>query len=395
MKKHRIRNKRRINQWNRTSIKSGVFSTVFGVIGLFFLIALLTAFGPSYSLSSASINEASRNLSNEMFVYMMGMENQYFTQSLPEDASPPSITATAFQLATSINPQDHRSLLGRELPGFALFDGRIIVAGEGVDYTQMPIESAPPMEVLLAEREAAEERLEEMDKLREEMANQEELDNVVHIMHSHNRESFFPELNIDDDSNASLANHGSVNITLAGERLGMELAKYGIGSIVDTSDISSKLNDRGWQFVDSYRMSRQVLESDIEEHGGFEFYFDLHRDAQRRETTTVEINGEMYAKILFVVGSNNPNYEQNEQVKKELHSRIEEDYPGLSRGVFDPVKAGGNVNGVYNQDMSPNSILVEFGGVDNSLEEVYRSVEVFAEIFSEYYFELKATEDEG
>ncbi|MDQ0254336.1 stage II sporulation protein P [Evansella vedderi] len=390
MRKRPVRRKKIHSQWNRTSfsLSKGIFSVVMGVLLLFFFIPLLTALGPSI-ITSASINEAGRNISHEMFVSMMGTENSYFTQALPEDYSPPSVSSAVFELATSINPEDHRSLLGRELPGFALFDGRIIVAGEGVDYTQMPIESAPPMEVLLAEREAANERLEEIERMRQEMDEQELLENVVHIMHAHNRESFFPELNIEDTSNANLANHGEVNITLAGERLGMELAKYGIGSVVDKSDIGAKLNDRGWLYRDSYRMAREVLKGNIEEHGEFEFYFDLHRDAQRRPVTTVEINGVEYAKLLFVIGKNNPNHEKNEDLMTELHRRVEEKYPGLSRGVFDPTKTGTGVNGVYNQDVSPNSILIEFGGVDNSLEEVYRTVEVFAKIFSEFYWETR------
>ncbi len=84
-----------------------------------------------------------------------------------------SLSNLAFRLTTSINPDDPRSLLGRELPGFALFDGRIVVAGEGTDYTNLPIESAPPMEVLMAEREATQEslaRLEQLEKEAEEIA---------------------------------------------------------------------------------------------------------------------------------------------------------------------------------------------------------------------------------
>ena len=50
---------------------------------------------------------------------------------------------------------DPRSLLGRELPAFSLFDTEIAVAGEGTNYTNMPIESAPPLEILQAEKEAA------------------------------------------------------------------------------------------------------------------------------------------------------------------------------------------------------------------------------------------------
>ncbi|WP_178075666.1 stage II sporulation protein P, partial [Pseudomonas sp. 2995-3] len=86
--------------------------------------------------------------------------------------------------------------------------------------------------------------------------------------------------------------HDSVNITLVGERLGLELSKYGIGTEVDKSDINAKLNERGWQYGQSYNMSREILTQAIEDHGEFEYYFDIHRDSQPRERTTVEINGE-------------------------------------------------------------------------------------------------------
>ncbi|MBU9722521.1 MULTISPECIES: stage II sporulation protein P [Bacillaceae] len=375
-------------QLNGTSIQKALFTLVMSIVSLFFFISILTAFGPGYSLSSDSINDASKNISKELFVSIMGMENPYFTQALPEDYSPPSVSAAVFELATSIDPGDHRTLLGRELPGFAQFDGRILVAGEGVDYTNMPIESSPPMDVLMAEREAATERLDEMDQIREEMGGSEGeievLDNIVHIIHSHNRESYLPELTDEDDPNRAF--HDSVNITLVGERLGLELRKYGIGSEVDNSDINAKLNERGWQYGQSYNMAREVLTEAIEEHGEFEYYFDLHRDSQPREVTTAEINGENYAQILFVVGGGNPNHEQNLALMEKLHRKIEDKKPGLSRGVFDP--SGPGRNGVYNQDISPNSILIEFGGVGNTLEEVYRSVEVFAEVFSDYYWEI-------
>ncbi|ADU29845.1 stage II sporulation protein P [Evansella cellulosilytica] len=378
--------KRRNLQRNRTSIQKAFSSLVMSIVMLFFFITLITSLGTGSVFSSSSINEASRNISSEMFIQIMGIENPYFTQSLPEDYNPPSVSATVFELATSIDPGDHRTLLGTELPGFSLFDGTIILAGEGVDYTEMPLESAPPMEVLLAESEAADERIAEIDMLREEMAGQDELENVVHIMHAHNRESFFPELKNVDTENENNANHPTVNITLAGERLGMELSKYGIGSHVNTEDIGAMLSERSWQYSQSYDMAREVLKDDIEDHGEFEFYFDLHRDAARRDRTTIEINGEKYAQIYFVLGLNNPNFEQNQQLMTELHERLDEDYPGLSKGIFEP-PAGPGRNGLYNQDVSPNSILIEFGGVDNSLEEVYRTVEVFAEIFSDFYWD--------
>ncbi|NAW45101.1 stage II sporulation protein P, partial [Salmonella sp. gx-f4] len=66
-------------------------------------------------------------------------------------------------------------------------------------------------------------------------------------------------------------------------------------------------------------------------------------------------------------------------------------YPGLSRGVF--IKSKSEGNGIYNQDLSNRSILLEFGGVDNNLEELYNAVDAFAKVFSDYYW--KAEEVNG
>lgn len=66
---------------------------------------------------------------------------------------------------------------------------------------------------------------------------------------------------------------------------------------------------------------------------------------------------------------------------------VEEQYPGLSRGVIQ--KEGPGSNGVYNQDLSENAILIEFGGYDNTLEELYRTADVLADIFSDYYWDAE------
>ena len=50
-------------------------------------------------------------------------------------------------------------------------------------------------------------------------------------------------------------------------------------------------------------------------------------------------------------------------------------------------------NGVYNQDVSNKAMLIEIGGVDNDLNELYRSVDAFTEVFSEYYWELSEAKE--
>ncbi|MBU8905626.1 stage II sporulation protein P [Desertibacillus haloalkaliphilus] len=369
---------------NRTSVKRIAVLCIVGIIAIFILTGMLTSFGQGTSLASSSVHGWTSHLAEDALVYVLGMQNPYFTQALPSDSERPKLMSVAFEMATSINPDDPRSLLGRELPGFALFDGHIVVAGEGTDYTTMPIESSPPMEVLMAEREAAEREDDDVDKQNIESQTDPEMTTdgreVVHIIHSHSRESFFPELN-----NADAAHHPDVNITLVGERLGQALEKRGIGVDVDKTDVEAMLHNRGWQYSQSYDASREIVQDAMNQNDDLEFFFDIHRDSQPRDITTVNINGEDYGRTFFVIGQNHNSYEQNLELAKELHDRLEKDYPGLSRGVV--VKGGAGSNGRYNQDLSENSLLIEFGGVDNTLQELYRSAEAMAEVISEYYWE--------
>ncbi|MFC0473440.1 stage II sporulation protein P [Halalkalibacter kiskunsagensis] len=372
---------------NRTSLKKLIVMTIIGMMALFIFTGMLTSFEPGYGLASNQVHEWANGIKGEDFLHVMGMENKLFTQALPEGSEPPSLSNLAFQVATSINPDDPRSLLGRELPGFALYDGQIIVAGDGMDYTTLPVESAPPMDVIMAEREATKEslaKLEEMEKEAKQSQGTTDGRKVVHIIHSHNTESFLPELETNVPNEAF---HRQINITLVGEKLAQELEKRGIGVEVEERDVQANLVERGWQYNQSYDASRAFVKEAMENNSDLEFFFDLHRDTIPREKTTVTINGEEYARTVFVVGGNYENYEHNMQLAKELHALLEKHYPGLSRGVI--FKDGRLTNGKFNQDLSKNSVLIEMGGIYNTLEETNRSAEVMAEVFSEYYFETR------
>lgn len=56
-------------------------------------------------------------------------------------------------------------------------------------------------------------------------------------------------------------------------------------------------------------------------------------------------------------------------------------------------QGGAGQNGVYNQDLSGNSMLLEIGGVDNTFEEMYMTVDAFTEVFSEFYWDAKAVDN--
>ncbi|WP_052363802.1 stage II sporulation protein P [Geomicrobium sp. JCM 19037] len=128
-----------------------------------------------------------------------------------------------------------------------------------------------------------------------------------------------------------------------------------------------------------------MLVEAIERNENLEFFLDIHRDSQPRDITTATVNGEPMARLFFVVGTDHPEYERNLNLATEMHYRIEEEYPGLSRGVLE--RGGSGVDGVYNQDLSPNAMLIEFGGIQNNFEELNRSAEAVGDIIADYIYE--------
>ena len=112
------------------------------------------------------------------------------------------------------------------------------------------------------------------------------------------------------------------------------------------------------------------------------FFIDLHRDSSSYEKTMVEIDGEKYARLLFVVGLEHDNYEVNLDLATKLNNILKEYNSKLSRGIMK--KQGKGVNGKYNQDFDPNTILIEVGGQYNTIDEVNRLLKVFSRVLWTY-----------
>lgn len=356
---------------------------------IFSISGLITSLNPEYRIKSSSVNSATTHLNGKILFQLITSENHAFKQALPEGEAAPKLSNLVFQASTNINLDDPRSLLGRELPGFSLFDGKILVAGEGTNYTNLPIESPPPQEVLKEENEASiqnTEGLEETVEGDKPTPSQSTGDRkMVYIYFTHTRESFLPYLKGVTDPNS--AQHSKINVTKIGDHLMSELESLGIGTVVDKTDIMTNLNKKGLKYQKSYVESRKVVEAAISSNRDLTYLIDIHRDSQRREKTTININGKSYAKLAFVIGAENPNYEKNVKLASQIHQKLKERYPGLSRGIIE--KAGASTNGKFNQDLSGNAMLIEFGGVDNTFEELNRSADAFAEVFSEIFWEAE------
>lgn len=203
----------------------------------------------------------------------------------------------------------------------------------------------------------------------------------VLIYHSHNRESWIPEL-----KNIKVANEAfdsKTNVTLLGDYLIKKMKTYDIPVFHSKKDYPSVISNFNYAY--SYTYSRETIEQERAMHNNIEYLIDIHRDSQGRDKTTIQYNNLNYAQVYFVVGTNNPNWQKNlkfaERIQKGLNSKV----PSLSKGIYKKDSSIGN--GDYNQALSANSALIEIGGVENNLEENYRTITLLAKVMREIWLE--------
>ena len=196
----------------------------------------------------------------------------------------------------------------------------------------------------------------------------------VYIYNSHQLENY------------SSVNYEAYNITpnvmMASYLLREKLNDLGINTIVEESDITEFIRINNWNYNYSYVASRYYIEDAMKKNPSLKFFIDLHRDALTKDRSTTSIDGKNYAKVLFVVGMEHSNYQKNLDIANNLNQKIYSKYPTLTRGAI--TKAGENVDGIYNQDLHPNMILLELGGNENTIDEVLNTIEIISIILKEH-----------
>ncbi len=203
---------------------------------------------------------------------------------------------------------------------------------------------------------------------------------LVYIYHTHNIESFIPEIQVKEPKDAF---HESKNITLVGERLGQSLKEKNINTINDDRDIMGISQERGLNFGKTYVVSRESLKAALKNNSTIEMAFDIHRDSRVRNDTTLSIKGKDYARIGLIVSSSNSKFEGNKRFAELLHKKMEEKYPGLSRGVIVKSNERNKKQDTYNQELLEQSELLEIGGNENTLQEEYITVDAFADVIED------------
>ena len=168
--------------------------------------------------------------------------------------------------------------------------------------------------------------------------------------------------------------HDNTTVLDTSKMLSNNLKKLGINSLVEAEKVSSYK----YLGLGNYEISRNFI-LNIKEKENISYFVDIHRDSVNN--TTIEINNKKYAKIMFVLGLENSNYMENKNIMEKMNNYLNANYPGISKGIYE--KQGKGVDGIYNQDIDKNVILIEVGGIENNYEEIYNSTEILSLMF--YY----------
>lgn len=211
------------------------------------------------------------------------------------------------------------------------------------------------------------------ENLSEEVFLKEEKLPLIYIYNSHQTEQYSPSTFAEVSVNPT--------VMMADYILEEVFNNNGLYTLVEEASIKTILNSNKWNYARSYMASRLLMDAAKKNNPSLKYFIDVHRDSLSKDKTTVKIGEKSFAKTIFLIGLENDNYLENLEFTEKINNKMNEKYPGLSKGIYK--KGGEGVNGVYNQDFSKYTILLEIGGVDNTTDEVLNSSLAFAECFME------------
>ncbi len=172
------------------------------------------------------------------------------------------------------------------------------------------------------------------------------------------------------------------NVLMTSYLLKENLDKENISTIVEDTNINEFIKISDLDSDAFYYSTRIFLKNIMNKYPSIKYFIDLHRDSVSKDISTCTIDNKNYARILFVLGTTNPNYEKNEKLMKSLDAISDELYPNLSRGIY--YRPTPDWPDSYNQDLNSNIILIEVGAKDNTIEEVSNTVDALTKILKKH-----------
>ena len=197
-------------------------------------------------------------------------------------------------------------------------------------------------------------------------------DKLIAMYSTHSDESYVPS----DGTASKWKNAGIYDV---GDSLKAALEERGIETIY--SKESFLPHD-----ADAYTRSRRTAEELLKQ--GPDALLDIHRDAVPAEQYETEVDGQNISKVRLFVGRTNQNASENKAFARQIKAEADREYPGLIKDIF----IG---KGNYNQDLSPNSLLLEFGTHEIDKEKAQEATGYIAEVLDNVLFGPAARAEEG
>ncbi|WP_102691272.1 stage II sporulation protein P [Rummeliibacillus pycnus] len=213
-----------------------------------------------------------------------------------------------------------------------------------------------------------------------EQKNSNSFKTLLYFTHSH--EAYAPMLK--KRQQAITVYNDSTNVQSLGDLFVNHFKQNHIDADVLNVDTMKVMKQQKMAFYQAYDAVRPYVKKQIDKEG-YDLIMDIHRDSAGRKTTTTTYKGMSYARMALVIGGKNKQYQANEAYAEQLSKKLNSLVPGISRGVMK--KTGEGVNGIYNQDLSKQIILIELGGIDNNEEELNRSIAILARAIEEAFVE--------
>ena len=197
---------------------------------------------------------------------------------------------------------------------------------------------------------------------------------IVYLYNSHQLETY---------SNSGLeSNNITPNVMMMSYLLSESLNKNNVPTIVEDTNISEFIKASNLSSDSFYASTRIFIKNAMNKYPSLKYFIDLHRDSVSKQISTTTIDNKSYARILFVLGTTNKNYKENEKLMKSLDSLMDKYYKGVSRGIYN--RPTPNWPDAYNQDLNPNVILIEVGAKENTIEEVSNTVDALSNVIKMY-----------
>ena len=200
---------------------------------------------------------------------------------------------------------------------------------------------------------------------------------MVLIYHTHTTEAF---------AGVTRSRDPTKSVVTVGNAIAKSLQAAGIGVVHDTT-----IHDDP-AFNGSYTRSIQTMARNLRKYPSIQVTLDIHRDTMTSENgtrykPTVLVNGRRACQIMIISGCDDdgtlgfPNWEQNLRLAVRLQKGAAQSCPHLMRPLnFGPTR--------YNEQVTPGSLLVEFGTEVNTLEEATWSGTLFGQILAQQLKQL-------